>query len=110
MLYVMLPKVDYVLITSLFVCIKIIVVREFSLRRKSYEVIVRNGTVWQQTVPFCFMELRKEECVCHKLVLIISPSDMRGVLILFLRMFLFLLIQIGSLGLLVEMGKERLLF
>lgn len=57
-LFVMLPKVDYVPITSLFVCIKFIVSDGLDLYHSShyriYEVIVCNGTVWQQMVPLFF--------------------------------------------------------
>lgn len=53
MLFVMLPKVDYVLITSLFVCIKMItMLGVFPSFDEPYEVIVCNGTVWQRTVLF----------------------------------------------------------
>ena len=49
----MLPKVDYVLITSLFVCIKMItMLGVFPSFDEPYEVIVCNGTVWQQMVSF----------------------------------------------------------
>ena len=51
----MLPKVDYVLITSLFVCIKMItMLGVFPSFDEPYEVIVCNGTVWQQMVLFLF--------------------------------------------------------
>ena len=50
---VMLPKVDYVLITSLFVCIKMItMLGVFPSFDEPYEVIVCNGTVWQRMVLF----------------------------------------------------------
>lgn len=49
----MLPKVDYVLITSLFVCIKMItMLGVFPSFDEPYEVIVCNGTVWQRMVLF----------------------------------------------------------
>ena len=52
-LLVMLPKVDYVLITSLFVCIKMItMLGVFPPFDEPYEVIVCNGTVWQRMVLF----------------------------------------------------------
>ena len=52
-LLVMLPKVDYVLITSLFVCIKMITMLDiFPSFDEPYEVIVCNGTVWQRMVLF----------------------------------------------------------
>ena len=52
-LFVMLPKVDYVLITSLFVCIKMITMfGVFPSFDEPYEVIVCNGTVWQRMVLF----------------------------------------------------------
>lgn len=52
-LFVMLPKVDYVLITSLFVCIKMITMLDiFPSFDEPYEVIVCNGTVWQRMVLF----------------------------------------------------------
>ena len=48
-----LPKVDYVLITSLFVCIKMITMLDiFPSFDEPYEVIVCNGTVWQRMVLF----------------------------------------------------------
>ena len=60
MLFVMLPKVDYVLITSLFVCIKMItMLGVFPSFDEPYEVIVCNGTVWQRMVLFyCSHERR----------------------------------------------------
>ena len=49
----MLPKVDYVLITSLFVCVEFItMLGVFPSLGEIYEVIVCNGTVWQPTVLF----------------------------------------------------------
>lgn len=65
----MLPKVDYVLITSLFVCIKMItMLGVFPSFDEPYEVIVCNGTVWQRMVLFLYSEPREEECIWHKLV------------------------------------------
>ena len=62
--FVMLPKVDYVLITSLFVCrnmdYEMMAVWSYmnyetaAALSVNYEVIVCNGTVWQRTVPFLF--------------------------------------------------------
>ena len=51
--FFVLPKVDYVLITSLFVCIKMItMLGVFPSFDEPYEVIVCNGTVWQRMVLF----------------------------------------------------------
>ncbi len=55
--FIMLPEVDYVLITSLFVCRNIC---GWVVCGIPPEVIVRNGTVWQPAVPFlwkCTFEL-----------------------------------------------------
>lgn len=58
-LFFVLPKVDYVLITSLLVCKKFEEVWMAQVYSggsfyKKLEVIVCNGTVWQQMVLFCF--------------------------------------------------------
>ena len=66
----MLPKVDYVLITSLFVCIKMItMLGVFPSFDEPYEVIVCNGTVWQRMVPLLFglhTEIGEEEYIWRR--------------------------------------------
>ena len=58
----MLPKVDYVLITSLFVCIKMItMLGVFPSLGEPFEVIVCNGTVWQRMVLFYWNHERRNE-------------------------------------------------
>ena len=49
---IMLPKVDYVLITSLFVCLK----ERLASGILENMVMVCNGTVWRRTVPVFIQE------------------------------------------------------
>jgi len=50
----MLPKVDWILISSLFLCSFLINFIEFEEYREF-------GTVWQQRVPFCFWKIRRDD-------------------------------------------------
>ena len=68
-LFVMLPKVDYVLITSLFCVQKYIVSDGANIVPLIYEVIECDETVWQRIVPLVFRTVwmyYKEEWIWHK--------------------------------------------
>ena len=54
----MLPKVDYVLITSLFVCLK----ERLASGILENMVMVCNGTVWRRTVPVFIQESEGRNC------------------------------------------------